>query len=123
MELVSQDYWWPQLWKYVKEFVGSCDVCALIKNPHYHPHGLFQSLPIHASPWSSISMDFIIDLPPSNSYDSILVVVDHLKKKVHFILCTKAIEDQAMWLADVRTQLVFNFKEVQRRYKENAGEH
>jgi hypothetical protein len=28
MELVSRDYWWPQLWKYVKEFVGSCNVYA-----------------------------------------------------------------------------------------------
>jgi hypothetical protein len=27
-------------------------------------------------------MDFIIDLPPYNSYDSILVVVDHLTKMV-----------------------------------------
>jgi hypothetical protein len=36
-------------------------------------------------------MDFIIDLPPSSSYDSILVMVDHLTKMVHFILCTKII--------------------------------
>jgi hypothetical protein len=28
MELMSQDYWWPQLWKYVKEFVESCDIYA-----------------------------------------------------------------------------------------------
>jgi hypothetical protein len=36
-------------------------------------------------------MDFITDLPPSKSYDSILVVVDHLMKMVHFIPCTKTI--------------------------------
>jgi hypothetical protein len=35
-------------------------------------------------------MDFIIDLPPFNSYDSILVVVvDHSMKMVNFIPCTK----------------------------------
>jgi hypothetical protein len=36
-------------------------------------------------------MDFIIDLPPSNSFYSILVVVDHLTKKVHFIPCNEII--------------------------------
>jgi hypothetical protein len=36
-------------------------------------------------------MDFIIDLPPFNSYDSILVVVDHLMKMFHFIPYTKTI--------------------------------
>jgi hypothetical protein len=32
-------------------------------------------------------------------------------------------EDQTMWLADVRAQLVSNIKETQRQYKENADEH
>jgi hypothetical protein len=41
--------------------------------------------------WFSISMDFITNLPPSNFYDSILVVVDCLTKMVHFIPCTKTI--------------------------------
>jgi hypothetical protein len=36
-------------------------------------------------------MDFIIGLPPSNSYDSILVVVNRLTKMVHLISCTKTI--------------------------------
>jgi hypothetical protein len=75
----------------VKEFVGSCDVCAQIKNPHHHPHGLFQPLPNPTSPWFSIPINFITNLPPSNSYDSILAVVYYLMKMVHFISCTKAI--------------------------------
>jgi hypothetical protein len=77
--------------KYVKEFVGSCDVCARTKNPHHHPHGLLKPLLIPTSPWSSISVDFITNLPLFNSYDSILVVVDRLTKMVHFIMCTKII--------------------------------
>ncbi len=36
-----------------------------------------------------ISIDFILDLPPSSSYESILMVVDLLKKMAHFIPCTK----------------------------------
>jgi hypothetical protein len=94
MELVFWDYLWPQLWKYVKEFVKSCDVCVWAKNLRHHLHGFLQPLLILASPWSSISMNFIIDLPPSNSYDSILVVVDHLMKMTHFISCTKTITSE-----------------------------
>jgi len=36
-------------------------------------------------------MDFVINLTPSSFYDSILVVVDHLTKMVHFIIFTKTI--------------------------------
>ncbi len=106
----------------MKEFVGSCDVYALVKNPRHRPHGLLQPLLIHASPWSSISMDFITNLPPFSSYDSILVV-DHLRKMAHFISCIKVAEDRTMWLTDVRVQLVSNLEEMQRRYKEIFDEH
>ncbi len=44
--------------------------------------------------WFLISMDFVINLTPFSSYDSILVVVDHLTKMVHFILCTKTITSE-----------------------------
>ncbi len=85
IELMSCDYWWPQMWKYVKEFVGSCDVCVCAKNPCHWPHGFFQLLPIPPSPWSSISMDIITNLSPFDSFDSILAMVDHLTKMIHFI--------------------------------------
>ncbi len=75
----------------MKEFVKSCDVCAQTKNLRYHPHDLLQPLSMPASIWFSISIDFIINLSPFSSYDSILVVVDHLTKMVHFIMCTKTI--------------------------------
>ncbi len=74
---------WAQLWKYVKEFVRSCDVYAQAKNFCHCPHGLFQPLSILTSSWSSISMDFITHLPPSSSYDSILVVVGSGALDIH----------------------------------------
>jgi hypothetical protein len=81
MELLSCGYWWLQFWKFMKAFVGCCDVCARAKNPCHHLHGLLQPFFI----WSSISMDFIMDLPQSNSFDSILMVVDRLMKMAYFI--------------------------------------
>jgi hypothetical protein len=91
MKLVFQDYWWPQLWKYVNEFIGSHDVCAQVRNPHHRPLRFFQPLPILSASWFLSSMDFITNLPLSNSFDSILMVVDRLKKMAHFIPCNKLI--------------------------------
>jgi hypothetical protein len=33
LELISRDFWWPQMWKAVKEFVLSCDTYSRSKNP------------------------------------------------------------------------------------------
>jgi hypothetical protein len=44
LELISRDFWWPQMWKAVKEFVLSCDTCCKLKNPRYRPYGLLQPL-------------------------------------------------------------------------------
>ena len=78
------------MWKDVKEFVLSCDICSRSKTPRHRPYGLLQPLRIPRRPWSSVSMDFITDLPLSNSFDSIFVVVDPLIKMAHFVSCKKA---------------------------------
>ena len=41
---------------------------------------------IPEKPWCHISVDFITKLPLTQEYDTILVVVDRLRKMVYFIL-------------------------------------
>ena len=91
MELISRDFWWPQMWKTVKDYVTTCDICSRSKIPRHRPYGLLQPLPIPETPWTSISMDFIVDLPPSKTFNSIFVVVDRLTKMAHFIPCHKTV--------------------------------
>jgi hypothetical protein len=91
MELISQDFWWPQMWKLVKEFIQSCDTCTRGKVPRHRPYGLLHPLPIPKGSWLSLSIDFITDLPLANGKDSIFVVVDRLTKIAHFIPYTKTI--------------------------------
>jgi len=91
MEPISRDFWWPQMWKTVKDYVTTCDTCSRSKIPRHRPYGLFQPLLIPETPWTSISMDFIVDLPKSKSFDSIFVVVDRLTKMAHFVPCNKTI--------------------------------
>ena len=91
MELISRDFWWRQMWKSIKEFVTTCDICSRSKIPRHRLYGLLRLLEIPKKPWTSISMDFIVDLPPSKGFDSIFVVVDRLTKMAHFVPCNKTV--------------------------------
>ena len=51
------------MWKLVREFVRTCDVCARAKAPRHRLYGLLHPLPIPNEPWASISMDFITNFP------------------------------------------------------------
>lgn len=84
-ELVNRTFYWSGMRQFVKMFVTTCDTCQRNKSPRHKPYGLLQSLPIPETPWSSISMDFITQLPPSNGFTSILVFVDRLTKMAHFV--------------------------------------
>jgi transposase InsO family protein len=94
VELITRNYWWPQLRHSVEEFVRTCDTCNRAKTPRHLPYGLLQPLPIPSKPWESISMDFITDLPSSHGFDALLVVVDRFSKMAHFSPCTKSISSE-----------------------------
>ena len=89
LKLISRDYSWPNLKRDVKDYIRSCDVCSRSKTPRHRPFGLLQPLPVPDRPWGSVSLDFIVDLPPVHGFDSVLVVVDRLTKLAHFIACSK----------------------------------
>jgi hypothetical protein len=68
------------------EYLARILECQQVKVEHQHPVGLLQPLPIPEWKWEVISMDFITILPRSSKQnDSIMVVVDKLRKVTHFI--------------------------------------
>jgi hypothetical protein len=79
------------VWKTVKDYVTTCDICSRSKVPRHCPYELLRPLPIPKKPWPSISMDFITNLPSSKAFDSIFVVVDRLTKMADFIPCNKTV--------------------------------
>jgi len=85
LELIHQEYVWLNLQTGVKDYCKSCTSCAHSKTPHHKPYGLLKQLLILEKPWNSISMDFIKNLPASNGFTSILVIVDHISKQAIFI--------------------------------------
>jgi hypothetical protein len=85
MEHVSRNYFWPGMRRFINDYVRTCDTCARNKVPRHRPHGLLHPLPIPTNAWKSVSMDLIVELPPSSGLNSILVCVDRFTKMAHFI--------------------------------------
>src|SRR4030095_4045439 len=85
VQLIHRTYFWPRLRRDVTRYVRGCHICARAKPIRHKPFGLLKPLPIGERPWTSISMDYIEELPLSDGYDSILVVVDRLTKQAIFL--------------------------------------
>uniref|UniRef100_A0A8K9UP97 Gypsy retrotransposon integrase-like protein 1 n=1 Tax=Oncorhynchus mykiss TaxID=8022 RepID=A0A8K9UP97_ONCMY len=85
MRCLDGRYWWPTLAKDVRIYVSSCSVCAQCKAPRHLPRGKLQPLPVPQRPWSHLSVDFLTDLPPSQGYTTILVVVDRFSKSCRLL--------------------------------------
>ena len=91
---VEQHYWWPGLCTFVQNYVKGCSICQQYKINQSPSHPSYTPIPASTvmQPFANCSMDLITDLPLSNSFDSILVMVDHrLTKGVILIHCNKTI--------------------------------
>ena len=84
-ELISRNYWWPDMRKTIARYIRNCDTCRRIKPARHAPYGLLKPLEIPIRRWSSVSMDLITRLPESNGFNALFVVVDQLSKMVHYI--------------------------------------
>ena len=66
--------------RYAGKYISTCDLCLRTKALKQPPMGELHPLPIPDSPWDTISVDFITELPESNGQDSIMVVVNSVTK-------------------------------------------
>ena len=86
---LQQQFYWPQIYVDVADYCRSCIPCQRNKPSNRKPLGLLQPMPIAFRPWQTISIDFITKLPKSvDGYDAIMVVIDQLSKRAHFITTT-----------------------------------
>ena len=73
---------------FTKKYVTGCDTCQRMKNRPQQPYGPLQPNPVPEGPWDIITIDLITQLPESNGYNAICVVVDRLIKRAHFYAIT-----------------------------------
>ena len=91
---IASVYYWPQMSRDIKKYVGSCDICQKAKPRRHTPVGMLQPIPIPSQPFEVVTMDFIPELPECEGYDNVLVMVDKLTKYTIFIPTTTAITEK-----------------------------
>jgi hypothetical protein len=97
LELISRNYYWPGMKAQVNRYVESCKACQRGKGSKGHLP--LKPLPIPEKPWENIAYDFIVKLPKSQGFDSVLVVMDRFSRMAHFIPCKESTNSEE--LADI----------------------
>ena len=91
VDLLTRCYYWPGLYKDVRQYVTTCLPCQSNKPSHQKPLGLLQPLPIPERRWHTMTLDLIVGLPLTRTgHDAIVVFTDKLSKLVHFAATTSS---------------------------------
>jgi hypothetical protein len=112
LQITARHYWWPQLRHFVQNYVKGCAICQSTK-----PTKVKKAIPLYligpedtALPFTTIALDFIMDLPKSAGYDAILTITDYdVTKAVIFLPCNTTITSEEV--ASLYTTHVFHTSE------------
>ena len=85
IELETRNFYGEKLARWIDDYLRSCDQCQRNKSLRHTKYGLLQPLEVPYAPWTSISVDFITQLPESQGKTQIMVVVNRFTKMAHFI--------------------------------------
>jgi hypothetical protein len=90
IELIRRNFWWPKMDEQIIDFVRSCTQCQKDKAARHQLYGLLNPLELPYTPWQSIAMDFMTDLPLSEGCDQLWVIIDRFTKMAHFVPLPKS---------------------------------
>jgi hypothetical protein len=107
IQLTERLYWWPRMRIDITEYIKGCANCQRHKVNTWPTKAPLQ--PIYpkeeAKPFETIALDFIVKLPISQGFDSILTITDQGCTKVAiFVLCNEDImaeETAALYIKNV----------------------
>jgi len=85
IEIVTRDFYWKEVADSISDSVRSCDECQHSKSPRHAKYGLLPPLKVPYAARTSMSTDFIRQLPESQGKTQIIVVVDRFTNIPHFI--------------------------------------
>src|SRR5712672_3410425 len=95
LALTRQYYWWPNMKNYTTEYIKGCATCQMSKiNMNPSKPALFPITPEpNALPFQTVSLDFIVKLPESEGFDTILTITDHdCSKAAMFMPCNETVD-------------------------------
>ncbi len=87
LNLLRQSYCWSKMRTMIKHYIQNCYVYRRSKALRDRINELLKSLLILEQWWQNISLDFIINLLESDESNAILIVINWLSKKRHYISC------------------------------------
>lgn len=92
-ELLQRYYYWPGMNTDTKQYVRNYRACYRTKAFRSAYEGGLTQLKVPCGAWKDIAVDFVVDLPLSQSaegvsYNNIMVVTDRLTKLRHYVPCT-----------------------------------
>ena len=86
-------------------YIRNCHTCRQVKAPRDLYNNVLKLLQILTCLWTNVTLDFVIRLPLNNSYNAVLMIIDHLIKKKHYISYTT---DDNGTTAEATTYLLLN---------------
>jgi len=95
-ELVTRNYWWPQMMSDIKRFVAGCEKCQATKPDRQQKQVQLYPNEVLSHPWKTVSVDLMGPLPPSTGSNEVLVVVDHFSKIARYIPINMEISSQGV---------------------------
>jgi hypothetical protein len=72
LELVSCNYWWPQMSRYIGIYMKHCDLCNQTKVQRCRPMGELHPSETPEAPWDTISVNIIVELPESQGLSALI---------------------------------------------------
>ena len=86
-------FYWKGIPSDIREFVEACPICQLEKTDHTLAKGQLQSSKIPEAKWQGVRLDFITDLPRTQSGDTyILTVINKATRMFHLIPCRETVD-------------------------------
>ena len=81
-ELITRNYWWPYIQSDIEKYVDGCETCQRTKTHCQKPKNPLHVNKVPSRPWEHISVDLIGELPESQGFNAILIIVDHFSKMI-----------------------------------------
>ena len=75
LKLISQNYWWPQISRYVAQYVVIYNICLYTKLAYYLSLRELHLLLIPNARWEIISINFVIELSEFTDFDTVIMVI------------------------------------------------